>query len=70
MSCVAKLFDIVILMRNETALATSDLQFAFKPKLGTTLCTLVMKEIIKYYMQNGATVYGCLLDATKAFDSV
>ena len=70
MSCMAKLFDIVILMRNETALATSDLQFAFKPKLGTTLCTLVMKEIIKYYMQNGATVYGCLLDATKAFDRV
>jgi hypothetical protein len=70
MSSVAKLFDIVILMRNTEALVTSDMQFAFKPKLGTTMCTLIIKEIVTYYMQNDATVAGCVLDATKAFDRV
>ena len=68
MSSIAKLFDYVLLKRNSHCLKTSDLQFAFKTNHGTTLCSLVAKEIISYYMFNGSNVAACLLDATKAFD--
>ena len=68
MSSIAKLFDYVLLLRNNDCLRTSDLQFAFKAKHGTTLCSLVAKEVISYYMLNGTNVAACLLDATKAFD--
>jgi hypothetical protein len=68
MSCIAKLIDIIFLIRNHDSLFTSNLQFAFKATLGTTVCSLVVKETINYYMQNGANVAACLLDATKAFD--
>ena len=36
----------------------------------TVLCTLTLKEIIKYYNQNGSFVYCCSLDMSKAFDMV
>ncbi len=46
------------------------MQYAFKGQHGTTMCTLAMKETIKYYLQNGSDVYICLIDASKAFDRV
>ena len=70
MSSIAKLFDIVMLMRNKDCLMTSQLQFAFKPNLGTTMCSLVVKEVLNYYIHNGARVAACFLDATKAFDRI
>jgi hypothetical protein len=67
---ISKLFDIIFIMRNNDLLNTSQLQFAFKPKLSTTMCTTVLKEVVKYYMNNKSVVYSCLLDASKAFDLV
>ena len=32
------------------------------------MCTAVIKEGEAHYTSNGSSVYGCLLDATKAFD--
>ena len=69
-SAISKIFDIVLLLRNKKNLVTSNLQFAFKKSLGTTICTQTVKEIIKYYMANKSQVYSCFLDATKAFDCV
>ena len=69
-SCIGKLFDLIFLKRNYSELCTSELQFAFKPKLGTTMCTLLLKEVIKYYLDNYSHVYSCFIDATKAFDRV
>ena len=69
-SSIAKLFDLVVLARNKDYLQTSDMQYAFKPKLGTSMCSLVLKEVVNYYMQSGSKVYACFLDATKAFDRV
>ena len=43
-SSIAKIFDVIYLNRNSHKLDTSDLQFAFKKGLGTTMCTLVLKE--------------------------
>ena len=33
-------------------------------------CSMVLKEAIAYYDNNGSTVYCTMLDATKAFDMV
>ena len=34
------------------------------------MCTLALKEVVKYYTSRKGQVYCCLLDATKAFDRV
>ena len=49
---------------------TNEMQFAFKEKHSTTMCTTVVKEIAGHYNANGSNVYLCMLDATKAFDRV
>ena len=67
-SIVAKLFDVVILSKEQNALATSHLQFGFKQNMSTTHCTYVMMETISYYNANGSNVYALMLDASKAFD--
>ena len=49
---------------------TSDLQFAYKQNHSTSMCTLTLKEVVKYYTSRQGQVYCCLLDASKAFDRV
>ena len=34
------------------------------------MCTLILKEIIEYYVHNSSTVFCTMFDATKAFDRV
>ena len=34
------------------------------------MCTMVLKEAIAYYVNNGSSVFCTLLDATEAFDRV
>ena len=46
------------------------MQFGYRKGHSTTLCTLIYKEIINQYINNGSDVYSCLLDASKAFDHV
>ena len=69
-SSIAKLLDIIVMTRNENALALSDMQCAFKAKHSTATCTYVVKEVAQYYINGGSDVYACFLDATKAFDRV
>ena len=47
-----------------------DLQFGFKAHRSTDMCTMILKESVAYYVNNGSSVYCCFLDATKAFDRV
>lgn len=49
---------------------TSDLQFGFKKGFSTTLCTGLLKNTISRYVHRGSSVFGCFLDASKAFDLV
>ena len=67
---ISKVIDIIILSRYKDKLSTNDMQFAFKRKHSTVMCTLVLKEVVRYYMNNGSDVYTCYVDATKAFDRV
>ena len=46
------------------------MQFGYKKGHSTTVCTLVYKEVISHYVNNNTSVYSCLLDASKPFDSV
>ena len=67
---LSKLLDIVILNRQADVLETSELQFGFKEKSSTTMCTFMVLETIAYYKSRGSKVHIVLLDASKAFDRV
>jgi Reverse transcriptase (RNA-dependent DNA polymerase) len=69
-SIFGKLFDLIIMKRYGELLSTSELQFGFKPKHSTNMCSMVLKEVVDYYVTNGNDVYCVMLDATKAFDRV
>jgi len=69
-SCLSKIIDLLIVNRYENLLHTSDNQFSYKKDHSTTMCTLVVKETVRYYLDNETPVYSCLLDASKAFDLV
>ena len=49
---------------------TSGLQFGFKQKMSTTLCTGTVKNIVSCYLHENSAVFACFLDASKAFDLV
>ena len=44
------------------------MQFWFKHKRATGMCTMILKEILSYYINNGGTAFCTLLDATEAFE--
>ena len=67
---LSSIFDQIIVSRYVDKLCTSDLQFGFIRHRSTNLCTMVLKEAISYYINNGSSVFCALLDATKAFDRV
>jgi hypothetical protein len=69
-SIVSKIFDIIILSKEEDLLITSDLQFGFKEGSSTTQCTFNLLETIQHYNFHHTDVHILLLDATKAFDRV
>jgi Reverse transcriptase (RNA-dependent DNA polymerase) len=61
---------LIILQRYSHKLLTSELQFGFKAKCSTNICTLLLKETVNYYVSNQSTVFCTFLDATKAFDRI
>ena len=69
-SCITKIIDWVILLKYPHCFRTSELQFAYTKHHATPMCTLALKEVVKYYTSRRGSVYCCLLDATKAFDRV
>jgi hypothetical protein len=69
-SILGKVFDKIVISRYGDLLSSSDLQFGFKAGRSTNMCTMVLKETISYYINNGSTVFCTMLDVTKAFDRV
>ena len=69
-SVLGKVFDHILMEKNQSIFCSSDLQFGFKKKSSTTQCTFVLKEVVEYYMARGTNVYVTLLDASRAFDRV
>ena len=69
-SSLSKVFEWAILLTWNGFFSTSDLQFGFKPSYSTTLCSGVLKAVVNRYLNRGSKVYACLIDASKAFDTV
>ena len=69
-SLFGKIVDILILDRYHLAFSSCDMQFGFKQANSTAHCTHVVKEVIKYYMNNESEVFACTIDMQKAFDRV
>ena len=65
---LSNIFEWSILIDNRSVFATSTLQFGFKQGFSTQLCTGLIKNVIAQYNCNDSHVYGCFLDASKAFD--
>ena len=59
-SIFGKVFDRIVINRYYDILASSSLQFGFKKRHSTTMCTMVMKETLSYYAANIGNVY-CIL---------
>ena len=64
------MFDLIILNRYFDDLTICDLQFGFKENRSTDMCTMVLKESISCYVNNGSSVFCTFLDASKSFDRV
>jgi len=69
-SILGKLLDHLLLIKFQDVFITSNLQYGFKKKHGTTQCSFVVNEIIQYYLNNDTNVNVTLLDASRAFDRV
>ncbi len=69
-SILGKLLDRVLLTKCSVVFQTCDLQYGFKKHHSTTQCTMVVNEVINYYLTHDSPVYCVLLDASRAFDRV
>lgn len=69
-SLVLKIFDLVILSTFQDKLQLDELQFAYQSEVSTSMCTWTAIETINYFRRNGSDVYSCLMDMSKAFDTV
>ena len=60
-SILGKVFDLIIIQRYGHALSSSDLQFSFKERHSTVMCSAAIKEVTSHYLQNKRDVYLMLL---------
>jgi hypothetical protein len=70
-SVIGRILDNIIMHRLVSLLASCDLQFGFKRRRSTAMCTAVVKEVAAYYTQQvNSNVFCTFLDASKAFAKV
>ena len=67
---LSKVLEWSILLQYGSYLSTSELQFGFKSGVSSDTCTGLLKNTIAFHLQGNTKVYGCFLDASKAFDRV
>jgi len=66
-SIYGKLFDNIVLFRQCKRLLSSELQFGFEAKSSTSLCSVVLKESMAYYVNHQSSIFCKFLDASKTF---
>ena len=69
-SLVMKLYDLVIMSLFRENLYFDDLQFGYQTDVSTSMCTWLATETISHFQRNGSEVFSCLMDMSKAFDTV
>ncbi len=65
---MSKIFDSIVVQSQVEYLHTSDLQFGYKRKSSTIMCTTLLLETLQYFKCQGGPVYVLFIDASKAFD--
>ena len=69
-SMLSKVLERLLLNKYAEFFSSSHLQFGFKSGSSTTLCAGMVKNIVSRYIHSGSSVFGCFLDASRAFDLV
>lgn len=69
-SLILKIFDLAIISVFKNNLILDDLQFGYQSEVSTSMCTFLAVETIDYFQRNNSDVYSCLMDMSKAFDTV
>ena len=69
-STLSKVLEHIILEKYSKFFVSNCLQFGFKRGSSTTTCTALVKSVVAKNIHSGSHVYGCFLDASKAFDMV
>ena len=69
-STLSKVLEHIILEKYSKFFVSNCLQFGFKRGSSTTTCTALVKSVVAKYIHSGSHVYGCFLDASKAFNMV
>ena len=69
-SLILKTLDWTIILLFGTTLGLEDLQFAYKAKCSTFMCSWLVLETVDYFLRNNTEVFCCTMDMTKAFDLV
>ena len=69
-SLVIKIFDWAIILAFNKHLQLDDLQFSYQANVSTSMCSWLALETISYFSRNGSDVFTCLMDMSKAFDTV
>ena len=64
---ICKVFDDTILDPCNDYFMTSDMQFGFKNKHSTIMCSLAYYEVINHYLCNHINVYSCLRGCQLSF---
>ena len=67
-SIIIKIYNIANITVD--SLKLDDLQFGYQYEVSTSICTFIAIETISYFQQNNSDVYACLMDMSKAFDTV
>ena len=49
-SSLSNLLDVIVLKRNDHAMKSNKLQFAFKEGHSTVMCSYVVKEVVRHYL--------------------
>lgn len=69
-SIMLKILDYIILSLFSESFESINLQFGFQKNCSTTMCTWTLLETINYFTSRGSSVFVCLLDLSKAFDTI
>ena len=67
---IHKLFDYVVIDLCDYSLSTSDMQYGYKKNHSTTMCAVILKEVICHYINGNSNVHCCLLDVSNAFSKI
>ena len=69
-SLMVKIFDYAVLTLFSETLSSVNLQFGYQKNCSTTMCTWTLRETVNYFTSRESSVFVCLLDLSKAFDTI